>query len=117
MTSVSSSSSSANLVLSPERGLAIASDASDREKLHAVAQNFEAIFVRQMLAAARKTSFDDGPLAQSAGLATFRQMQDDQFAQLAAQTGVLGLATMIEAQLARFVPEDTVPTSTTTGES
>ena len=77
--------------------------ASEREKLAEAAQQFEAIFLRQMLAAARKTDFGDS-LFSSQGLDTFRQMQDDRFAEIASQTGAIGLASVIEAQMARFLP-------------
>jgi flagellar protein FlgJ len=77
----------------------------DRAKLKEAAKQFEAIFVRQMLAAARKTSFDDG-LFDGQGMDTFRQMQDERFADIASQTGALGLASMIEAQLARHLPRE-----------
>lgn len=110
--------STTNLVLSPERGLTSAPGASEREKLHEAAQHFEAIFVRQMLAEARKTSFDSEGIFSSGALQTFRQMQDDQFADLAAKTGALGLASVIEAQLARHLPPETdAPSTTATGES
>ena len=68
-------------------------------KLAEVARQFEAIFVRQMLAAARKADFggDDGPGGQ--GMATFRQIQDDRFADIAAERGSFGMAKMIAAQL------------------
>jgi flagellar protein FlgJ len=70
----------------------------DRAKLTAAAKQFEAIFVRQMLAAARKTSFGED-LFGSQGMETFRQMQDERFADIAAQTGAFGMAGTIEAQL------------------
>jgi len=76
---------------------------TDREKLAETARQFEAIFVRQMLAAARKTDFGSD-LFGSEALGTFREMQDDRFAEITAQTGSLGLATQIEAQLARLLP-------------
>lgn len=77
------------------------SHGTPREQLAKAAQQFEAIFVRQMLAAARKTDFGgDSPLGGSK-IDTFRQMQDDRFADLAAERGTFGLAKMIEAQLAR----------------
>lgn len=91
-----------NLVLSPQLGLA--AGGSDSERLHAAAQQFEAIFLRQMLAAARKSSFDEDGLLSGEGLATFRQMQDEHFADVAAKSGALGLATVIEAQMARYLP-------------
>ena len=75
-----------------------ASHGTDRAQLAAAAKQFEAIFVRQMLAAARKTHFDDGTLG-GQGMDTFRTMQDEHFADLAADTGAFGLAKMIERQL------------------
>ena len=77
---------------------------TDREKLSATAKQFEAIFVRQMLAAARKADLGGGDLTGGGALDTFREMQDNQFADIASQTGALGFAAKIEAQVARFLP-------------
>ena len=73
-------------------------------KLTGVAKQFEAIFIRQMLAAARKTSFggEDG-LIGGKGMETFRQMQDERFADIASDTGAFGLGKMIETHLARLL--------------
>lgn len=79
--------------------------AGDREKLAQAAKQFEAIFLRQMLSAARKADFGD-TLFSSEALGTFRQMQDDRFADIASQTGAFGMAKVIEAQLARFLPAE-----------
>lgn len=76
---------------------------SDREKLGEVAQQFEAIFLRQMLAAARKTDFGGNDLFGGQGEDTFREMQDAQFADIASKSGMIGFAGSIEAQLSRFV--------------
>lgn len=77
---------------------------TEREKLAATAKQFEAVFVRQMLAAARKTSFaGEDSLFSSSAMDTFRQLQDEHVADLTAQTGTLGLATAIQAQMARFL--------------
>lgn len=73
--------------------------AASPDALRAAAREFEAIFVRQMLSAARKASFGENLFA-SQGQDTFRQMQDDRFAEIAAQRGVFGIAAMLEAQLA-----------------
>ncbi|MBW8754492.1 MAG: rod-binding protein [Sphingomonadales bacterium] len=80
--------------------------ATDREKLAGVAKQFEAIFLRQMLASARKTNFggEDG-IFSSEGMDTFRQMQDDRFADIASETGTFGLGKMIETHLARFAAD------------
>ena len=72
--------------------------ANPREKLVAAAKQFEAIFVRQMLAEARK-SHVGGDLLGGQAMDTFRQMQDERFADIAAERGSFGLAKMIEAQL------------------
>ena len=76
---------------------------ADRAKLSAAARQFEAIFVRQMLAAARKAAFGGAAALGSKGLETFRTMQDEKFADLAAETGAFGLAKMIELQLSAQV--------------
>ncbi len=81
--------------------------ATDREKLSQAAKQFEAIFVRQMLASARATDFGGkgvfGEMDQ-----TFVQMRDDRFAEIASQTGALGLAKQIETHLAaQLRPEAT----------
>ena len=83
-------------------GSLVQTHGTDREKLAAVAKQFEGIFVRQMLAAARKADFGD-PLLGGQALDTFRTMQDEHFADLAAQAGSFGFAAQIEAQLARFM--------------
>ncbi|MFN4134590.1 MAG: flagellar biosynthesis protein FlgJ [Novosphingobium sp.] len=79
---------------------------SEREKLASAARQFEAIFVRQMLAAARAADFgkDDvfGKMDQ-----TFVQMRDERFAEIASQTGALGLAAQIERHLAGLLPRQT----------
>jgi flagellar protein FlgJ len=77
--------------------------ANDRAALSKAAKQFEAIFVRQMLSAARKTSFDSGGLFSSEAMGTFRQMQDERFADIASERGSFGLAKMIEAHLAAVV--------------
>jgi len=79
--------------------------ATDREKLAGAAKQFEAIFVRQMLASARAASVDsDGVFGQMDQ--TFVQMRDDRFAEIASQTGALGLAKQIENHLAALLPPE-----------
>ena len=74
---------------------------SDREKLAQAAKQFEAIFVRQMLASARSAKLGgDDALFGGQGLDTFRQMQDEHFADIAANAGALGFARSLETQLA-----------------
>ena len=76
---------------------------SEREQLKQAAQQFEAIFVRQMLAAARNTDFGGDDLFGGQADETFREMRDSQFAQMASESGALGLAKSIEAQLAHHL--------------
>ena len=77
-----------------------------REKLTAASKHFEAIFVRQMLSEARKTNFGGGDLLGGQAMNTFRQMQDERFADIAAERGAFGLAKMIEKQLAAQLGAD-----------
>lgn len=70
----------------------------ERAALRTAARQFEAIFVRQMLAAARATKLADG-LGDSAATEQFRGLQDEHFAQIAADRGMLGLGDAIERQL------------------
>ena len=74
------------------------------DRLKAAAKDFEAIFVRQMLAAARKSHFGGDELFGGQGLDTFRQMQDERFADIAAERGAFGIGRMLEAQVARSLP-------------
>jgi flagellar protein FlgJ len=76
---------------------------TERERLAEAAKQFEAIFVRQMLASARKADFGGDEVFGGQSDDTFREMRDARFAETAAETGSLGLAATIEAQLARFV--------------
>ncbi|MCJ2178245.1 rod-binding protein [Novosphingobium album (ex Hu et al. 2023)] len=85
-------------------GMNMSAGTTDREKLKAVAKQFEAVFMRQMLSAARKADFGGDKLFSSQALDTFNQMQDEHFADVTAQSGTLGFATIIEAQMARFLP-------------
>jgi flagellar protein FlgJ len=96
-----------SVILPALPGLTAGTQAGDREQLHATAKQFEAIFVRQMLAAARKADFGGDDIFGSQAMQTFRQLQDEHFADITASTGTLGLATIIEAQMARYLPAET----------
>lgn len=91
-------------MIAPVAPLAPAAAVPDeRTQLAEAARRFEAIFVRQMLAAARKTELG-GDLMANEATRTFRQMQDEHFADLAANSGAFGLARLIETQLAARPP-------------
>jgi len=72
--------------------------------LRKAAQGFEAIFLRQILASARQTSFGGEDLFGSQASETFTQMRDERFAEIASGTGAFGLARQLEVQLARALP-------------
>ncbi|MGB7408561.1 MAG: rod-binding protein [Pontixanthobacter sp.] len=76
-----------------------ASVVTEGRDLKQAAQKFEAIFIRQMLAAARKTDFGGEKLFGGPGLEQFNAMQDDHLAEIASGTGAFGFANTIEAQL------------------
>jgi len=71
-----------------------------KEDIHATAQKFEAMLLRQVLAQARKTDFGN-TLLTNEGTKTFREVQDSRYADTIAQQGKLGFAKLIEAQLTR----------------
>jgi flagellar protein FlgJ len=73
-------------------------NAAQLAKIKKTSQQFEAIFVRQMLAAARKAHFGD-TVTSGQGMDSFREMQDGQFADIASKQGAFGLAKLIEARL------------------
>jgi flagellar protein FlgJ len=72
--------------------------ADQKAELDKAATQFEAIFIRQMLAAARKASLSDG-LFDSSATEQFQTMQDSNYADLMSQHGGLGLAGTIARQL------------------
>lgn len=76
---------------------------SEQARLHEVAEQFEAIFLRQVLSAARATDFGGEDLFGSQGEETFAEMRDARFAEVASESGALGFAASIEKQLARFI--------------
>ena len=81
------------------KGIAAAGSAgAPQPKLKAAAQQFEAIFLRQILGEARKSTMGDTLFSSDAD-STFTQMQDARFADIAASRDALGLAGMIERQL------------------
>lgn len=77
-----------------------------RARLTEATRQFEAIFVRQMLASARSAQFDDGGLFTGEGEETFTEMRDAQFADITAASGALGLAQRLEQELGKFVGKD-----------
>jgi Rod binding domain-containing protein len=79
----------------------------DKEQaLRAVAKQFEAIMMQQMLKTSRETSFDDGFGEDEPGtgsMDSYREWRDEQLAQNLSTKGSLGLADMLVKQL---LPKD-----------
>jgi flagellar protein FlgJ len=70
---------------------------NDRAKLKAAAQQFEAVFLRQMISSMRSASLGDG-LFDSDASNQFRDMADARTADAMAQKGALGIADMLLKQ-------------------
>lgn len=69
----------------------------DRAQLKAAAEQFEAIFLRQMISSMRSASLGDG-LFDSDASNQFRDMADARTADAMAQKGALGVAQMLIKQ-------------------
>ena len=83
----------ANTAASP-MGLSNRVPDKQQDKIKAMAADFEAIFVRQMLSTMRKSSLGEG-LFDGQGLEQFRDMQDAKIAQSMAEKGVFGIAQLL----------------------
>ncbi|KUR74408.1 rod-binding protein [Novosphingobium sp. Fuku2-ISO-50] len=94
-------------------GAAPAANPAEKARLHQAAQAFEAIFVRQMLSSARQSNFGDTLWGDDKGKDTFTAMRDERFADLTAQSGALGLAKQVEAQLSGQSPATAGPAAAT----
>ncbi|GIT03324.1 MAG: hypothetical protein CM1200mP28_05830 [Deltaproteobacteria bacterium] len=70
-----------------------------RSRLREASNEFEAIFIQQMLKTMRKTSLESNFIKKSEGEKIFRSMLDEQYAILSAKSGRLGLGEMIYQQL------------------
>lgn len=72
------------------------------------ARGVEAMFLRQVLAAARSASFadKDDPLSGGEAAATFAEMRDAKFAEIASQTDMIGLSATLAKQLSRSMNKD-----------
>ena len=73
------------------------SKAASTDELQEVAQQFEALFVEKMMAAARKSELAEGIL-KNKGSETFYSLLDREYAGLASQTSSLGIADALVAQ-------------------
>ena len=72
---------------------------TDDARLREASNEFEAIFIQQMLKTMRKTALESDFIKKSEGEKIFRSMLDEQYAILSAKSGRLGLGEMIFQQL------------------
>ncbi|MET0248940.1 MAG: rod-binding protein [Sphingobium sp.] len=85
---------------------------NDKASLGKAAQQFEAIFLRQMIGAMRSASLAEG-ITDSSASDQFRDMADARTADSMAQTGSLGIADMLRRQFeARVTPPATTKAET-----
>ncbi len=73
----------------------------ERGKLRAVAQQFEAVFLNQMVGAMRKTVQPNAMMPESQGEKIYKSMLDSEHAEAMAQSNQFGLSDMIYEHLLR----------------
>ena len=74
-------------------------------ELKAVAEQFEAIFVEQLLKAARQSTLADG-LFDNEEVETYRDMLDKEYAKSIATNTSLGIASAIEAKFSHLLDKE-----------
>lgn len=72
---------------------------TDDKQLMELSQNFEAIFVNQMLTSMRSENTGNDFIPESNGEKTFKSMLDEEYSKTISQQGALGLANAIYNQL------------------
>ena len=75
------------------------------EELKAVAEQFEAIFVEQLLKAARQSNLADG-LFDNEEVETYRDMLDKEYAKSIATNTSLGIASAIETKFSHVLDKE-----------
>ena len=78
---------------------------TSKDELKAVAEQFEAIFVEQLLKAARQSNLADG-LFDNEEVDTYRDMLDKEYAKSIATNTSLGIASAIEAKFSHFLDKE-----------
>jgi Rod binding domain-containing protein len=78
---------------------------SEREKLKDACNDFEAIFIKQMLNAMRKTVHKTGLMEGGMAEDIFEDMLHDEYSQVMAKSGGFGVADMLFRQFKDSVPE------------
>ena len=85
---------------------------ADKAKLKTAAQQFEAVFLRQMIGSMRQASLGDG-MFDSQATQQFQDMADSKTADAMSQKGVLHLADVIEKQLGATIAKQGGATTVT----
>ena len=73
----------------------------DRAVLKKVAQEFEAIFIGEMLKQMRSSSMGGGLMGQDRATKMYQEMSDETLSKHIAESGGLGIGRMIETELGR----------------
>jgi flagellar protein FlgJ len=89
--------------LAPGANGPIGAQRDPREALRAAAEQFEAVFLRQLIGSMRQAKLADDPLASSA-TEQFRDMSDARLADTMSKQGDFGIAEMLIAQFERNNP-------------
>jgi flagellar protein FlgJ len=86
---------------------------SEGDKIREVSRQFEAVLLRQILTAARKTVIESGDESESAATKIYDDMITHQLADAISSAGTFGLARSLEVQLREQVsrPADLPPAS------
>lgn len=90
--------SPSHVAKAPASGANAAAKADAKAEVKAMAADFEAIFVRQMLTSMRTASLGEG-IFDGQGMEEFRDMQDAQLAKNMAEKGVFGVADLLSRHL------------------
>ena len=85
---------------------------AQREALRGAAQQFEAVFLRQMIGSMRQAHLADDPFGSQA-TEQFREMSDASLADSMSHQGVFGIAQMLLAQFDRNAAAPAVPAAAT----
>ena len=77
--------------LAPGANGPIGAQQDPRDRLRTAAQQFEAVFLRQMIGSMRQAKLTDDNLFESKALDTFRDMQDQQVAKTMSEQAPIGI--------------------------
>ncbi|MEH6756199.1 MAG: rod-binding protein [Parasphingorhabdus sp.] len=90
-----------NLLAASSTNAAKPAGNGEKSKVEAMAADFEAIFVRQMLSTMRTASLGEG-LFDGQGTEKFRDMQDSMLAKDMADKGVFGVAQLLSRHVEKI---------------